>query len=225
MKKYFTGKTALVTGAGWGIGAATALLYAAYGAKVVVSETSRIMGNNTVAKIKSNKGDATFIRADVSKPAECELLIKQTTEIYGSIDIACNNAGIFGESRYPAEKDLEAYDREADDSFNGLFYYLKYEIEAMQKQGGGVIVNIASILGAISLASFSPYADETYSAGGICINAVTPAFISTALLENTNSEKRALLKSSPMGKLGKMEKIAGLVMWLSSDEAPFASII
>src|ERR1700737_5407255 len=119
MKKYFTGKTALVTGAGWGIGAATALLYAAYGAKVVVSDTSRKMGNNTVAKIKSSKGEATFIRADVSNPAECELLIKQTIETYGSIDIACNNAGIFGEPRYPAEKDLEAYEREEAHSSQG----------------------------------------------------------------------------------------------------------
>src|ERR1700730_17028435 len=176
MEQYFKGKSALVTGAGWGIGAATALLYAAYGAKVIISDTSRKAGNDTVAKIKSRKGDATFIKANVNSPAECEQLIKRTIETYGSIDIACNNAGITGEPRHQANKDMEEIEREADDSFNGLFYCLKYEIEAMEKQGGGVIVNIASTLGAIGLASFSPYADAIYPARGIRINAVESAY-------------------------------------------------
>lgn len=240
MEQYFAGKTALVTGAASGIGAAIALLYATYGAKVIVSDTSEKGGNDTVAKIKSKKGDATFIRADMGNPAECEQLIKRTIETYGSIDIACNNAGISGEPRHPADKNMEAFENEADISSSGLFYCMKYEIEAMQKQGGGVIVNMASIPGAASLSSFSPYVDTKYgmvdligntpgeysARRGIRINAVTPAFINTALLEDTNpTEKKALVKSPSMGRLDKVGDVAGLVVWLSSDKAPFANDI
>src|SRR5580698_10238075 len=99
MEQGFDGKTVLITGAGWGIGAATALLYAASGAKVIVSDTSRIGGNNTLAKIKDQKGNAIYIQADVSSQVACEELIKTTIQAYGSIDIACNNSAVFCDSQ------------------------------------------------------------------------------------------------------------------------------
>src|SRR5579863_3386486 len=136
MEQYFNGKTVLVTGAGWGVGAATALLYAACGAKVIVSDTSQKEGRNILAKIKNQKGNAIYIRADVSSQAECEELIKTTIQAYGSIDIACNNSVVFGEPPH-----LGAMDDVAGLNITSLNNCMQYEIEAMQKQGGGVIVN------------------------------------------------------------------------------------
>src|SRR5450432_371018 len=108
MEQYFEGKTALVTGAGWGIGAAIAMLYAAYGAKVIVSDTSGKLGRNTVERIRSKKGEATFIKADVCKASECEELIKKTINTYGSIDIACNNSAILSKLRRSSDKVMQA---------------------------------------------------------------------------------------------------------------------
>jgi NAD(P)-dependent dehydrogenase (short-subunit alcohol dehydrogenase family) len=106
MEQDFNGKTVSVTGAGWGIGAATALLYAASGAKVIVSDTSRKGGKNTLAKIKDQKGNAIYIQADVSSQAACEELIKTTIQAYGSIDIACNNSAIFCETPHRAASSI-----------------------------------------------------------------------------------------------------------------------
>ena len=235
MERYFRGKTVLVTGVGWGVGAATALLYAAYGAKVIISDTCGKEGKNTVAKIKSKKGDATFIKSDLSSPSECDKLIKRAIETYGSIDIACNNSGILSERGHHADKDMKVVNNEMSLNLNSLFYCMKYEIEAMQKQGGGVIMNMAFVLGPTGLASLSPYVaakygidelmidtPEEYSARGIRINAVTPAFINRALFQGKIlTEKGALVKLFPMHSISKVEKVARLVVWLSSDKAPF----
>lgn len=232
MEHYFKGKTVLVTGAGWGIGAATALLYAAYGAKVIVSDTSRKGGKDTVAKIKSQKGAATYIKTDVSNAVACEKLIKRTIETYGSIDIACNNSAIFSEPLYPADKNMEAFENEVGFNLNGLNNCMQYEIEAMLKQGGGIIVNTSSIVGAIGLASLSEFMNAKYGmaallqntpgeypARGIHINTIAPAFINTAMLNATiQTEKERRVKLSPMSRFGMAQEVAGLVLWLSSDE-------
>lgn len=232
MEHYFKGKTVLVTGAGWGIGAATASLYAVYGAKVIVSDTSRKWGKDTVAKIKSQNGNATYIKTDVSNASACEKLIKKTIETYGSIDIACNNSAIFSETLHPADRDMEAFDNEMGLNLHGLDNCMRYEIEAMQKQGGGVIVNTSSIMNAVDLASLRRFVDAKYGmatllqntpggypARGIHINTIPPAFINTAILNSTfqiGKEMRG--KSSPMDRLGMIQEVAWLVLWLSSDE-------
>jgi NAD(P)-dependent dehydrogenase (short-subunit alcohol dehydrogenase family) len=237
MGQYFKGKTALVTGSAYGIGAATALLYSAHGAKVIVADRAVEAGNETVDKIKSRNGEATFIKTDVSSPAECEQMVKRAVETYGSLDIAFNSATILDESRYPEVKDMLVFNNVVEANLNGLFYCMKYEIEAMQKQDGGVIVNMTSILGALDFGSYNPYPDtkygiveigqntpRKYSDKKIRINAVTPAFVTTALIKDSKSnEKGSLVRFSPSGRLMKTEKIAGLVIWLSSDEAPFAT--
>ncbi len=232
MEQYFKGKTVLVTGAGWGIGAATALLYAAYGAKVIVSDTSRKGGKDTMEKIKGQKGDATYIATDVSKAAACEKLIKRTIETYGSIDIACNNSAIFCESPYPADKHREAFDNELGLNLTGLHNCMQYEIDAMLKQGGGIIVNTSSIVGAIGLASLSRFVEAKYGLAallentpgeyptrGIYINTIAPAFINAALFHAMiQAEKGTRLELSLPGRLGMAQEVAGLVLWLSSDE-------
>jgi NAD(P)-dependent dehydrogenase (short-subunit alcohol dehydrogenase family) len=193
MEQYLKGKTVLVTGAGWGIGGAAAVLYAAHGAKVVVSDTSRKGGRDTMAKIKSQKGVATYIKADVSDAAACEKLIGRTIETYGSIDIACNNSTIFSAPTDPAL------------ILKSLRNCMQYEIEAMLKQGGGIIVNTSSIMGKIGLASLNSFvrakygittllqkAFRPYSCRGIHINTIVPGFMA--------------------------QEVAGLVLWLSYDK-------
>jgi NAD(P)-dependent dehydrogenase (short-subunit alcohol dehydrogenase family) len=237
MEQYFKDKTVLVTGAGWGIGAATALLYAAYGAKVIVSDTSRKGGEDTMAKIKSQNGAATYIKTDVSDAAACEKLIKRTIETYGSIDIACNNSAIFSEPLPPADAELEASDNQLGLNLNGLHNCMQYEIEAMQKQGGGVIVNTSSIIGAIDLASSIKYVEAKYSIptllqnvpgeySAIHINTIAPAFINTALLKDLiQKETEWGMKLFPMGRHGAIQEVVGLVIWLSSDETHLLSTV
>ncbi len=237
MEHYFKGKTVLVTGAGWGIGAATALLYAAYGAKVIVSDTSRKGGKNTLAKIKNRKGNATYIRTDVSNAAACEELIKKTIQTYGSLDIACNNSAVFSDPLHPADGDMESSDNQAGLNLAGLNNCMHYEIEAMHKQGGGVIINTSSIMGAISLASSSQYIEAKYGIvtllqnvrgeyPAIHINTIAPAFIDTALMKDmSQKETEGGIKLFPMDRNGTIQDVAGLVLWLSSDETQLLSTV
>jgi NAD(P)-dependent dehydrogenase (short-subunit alcohol dehydrogenase family) len=234
MKKLFEGKVALVTGAGSGIGEAAALLYAANGAKVIVSD---IRDNDTVAKIVADGGEAYFVKTDVSKADECEQLIKDTIEKYGKIDIAFNNAGILGETNSMADMTNEGFERVIAVNLNGVFYCMKYEIAAMLKQGSGVIVNTASILGVVGFASFSGYvaakhgvvgltqnAAFEYSSKGIRINCVAPGFINTPLLSTMNEKSKSeLALKHPIGRLGEPKEVAALVIWLSSEEASYAT--
>lgn len=234
MESAFLGKVALVTGAGSGIGQATALAFANNGAKVIVSD---IKENDTVSKIKEAGGNAFFIRTDVSKAAECENLISESVKKFGKIDIAFNNAGILGEENNLADTSLEGYARVIGINLNGVFFCMKYEIEVMLKQGGGVIINTASILGAVGFATYCGYvaakhgvvgltqnAALEYSDKKIRINCVAPGFIDTPLLNTINPEgKKGLVLKHPIGRLGTPEEVAELVIWLSSDKASFAT--
>src|SRR5690349_7811176 len=126
MDKYLSGKTAIVTGGASGIGEATALLYAGYGANLVVSDIHEESGNKVVERIKRNGGNAIFIEADVSKPEACEQLANKTVEAFGSIDIAFNNAGIGGESNAVADMSVEGWNRVINVNLNSVFYCMKY---------------------------------------------------------------------------------------------------
>jgi len=234
MKKLFEGKVALVTGAGSGIGQAAAFSYAENGSKVIVSD---IRDNDTVAKVVANGGEAYFVKTDVSKADECEQLVKDTIEKYGKIDIAFNNAGILGETNSMADMSNEGFEKVIAVNLNGVFYCMKYEIAAMLKQGSGVIVNTASILGVVGFASFSGYvaakhgvvgltqnAAFEYSSKGIRINCVAPGFINTPLLSTMNEKSKSeLALKHPIGRLGEPKEVAAFVIWLSSEEASYAT--
>lgn len=239
MEQILSGKVAIVTGGGSGIGRATATLYAANGAKVVISDMDEKGGAETVKMIQDVGGDAHFIKTDVGKPAECEAMVKQTVEKYGRLDIACNNAGISGESNPVADVTVAGWDKVISINLSSVFYCMKYQIPAMLKDGGGSIVNMASILGKVGFMNSSGYVaakhgvvglTETaaleYSAKGVRVNAIGPGFIDTPLLEKAGmgkEEKDMLVKLHPIGRLGKPEEIAELVLWLSSDKASFVT--
>ncbi|RAJ01673.1 NAD(P)-dependent dehydrogenase (short-subunit alcohol dehydrogenase family) [Chitinophaga skermanii] len=235
MGQLFAGKVAIVTGAGSGIGEATAILYAENGAKVIVSDVNEAHGNTVVEKIKSKGGEAAFVKCDVSHAAECQKLVEETLKIFGRLDMACNNAGIGGEANLIADYSIENFDKVIAINLSSVFYCMKYQIPAMLKTGGGAIVNMASILGKVGFANSVAYvaakhgvvgltenAGIEYASKGIRVNAVGPGFINTPLLENTNpAQKAGLVALHPMGRLGKAEEVAELVIWLSSDKASF----
>ncbi len=230
-------KVALVTGGASGIGKATAIILARYGAKVVVSDVSKDAGEAVVQEIKKAGHDAFFIAADVSKPGECEQLVAKTIEKYGTLDIAVNNAGIGGESNPVADMSVEGWNKVIGVNLDSVFYCMKYELQHMLKKGKGAIINMASILGQVGFAGSSGYvaakhgvigltktAAIEYAAKGIRINAIGPAFINTPLLDNLDSEiKSALIALHPIGRLGESEEVAELVAWLASDKASFVN--
>ncbi|PZF74941.1 3-oxoacyl-ACP reductase FabG [Taibaiella soli] len=235
MGTHLSGKVALVTGAGSGIGESCALLYAAKGAKVIVSDVNEKGGAETVQKIKDKGGDATFVKADVGKPEECEQLVKKTIDIYGRLDMACNNAGIGGESHPVGDMSVEGWNKVILINLSSVFYCMHYQIPAMLKNGGGAIVNMASILGAVGFNNSAGYvaakhgvvgltqnAALEYSSQGVRVNAVGPGFINTPLLDVMDeAAKNMLISLHPIGRLGKPEEVAELVVFLSSDKASF----
>lgn len=230
-------KVVIITGAASGIGEAAALLFGKEGAKVIVSDINTQTGEEVVKRIQKAGGTASFFKADVASAAENKALVDHAVKTYGKLDIAVNNAGIGGEVNKIAEMSLEGWHRVIDINMHSVFYGMKYQIEAMLKHGHGSIVNIASILGSVGFEGSAGYvaakhavvgmtktAAMEYSSQGIRINAVGPGFIDTPLLDQLDDEiKKHLVSLHPIGRLGRSNEVAELILWLGSDKASFAT--
>jgi NAD(P)-dependent dehydrogenase (short-subunit alcohol dehydrogenase family) len=232
------GKVAVVSGAGSGIGRAVAIAYGKEGAKVVVSDVNEAHGQETVQLIEKDGGDAFFVKADSSTAEGNKQLVAATVEKYGRLDIGCNNAGMGGPAKPTGEYEPAEWDRVIGLNLNGVFYACRYQLEQMLKNGGGAIVNIASIHGTVAAPNSPAYTASKhgvvgltkniaaeYAQKGIRCNAVGPGYIETPLL-SANLDKTmqaAIAAKSPINRLGTAEEIADLVVFLSSDKSSFTT--
>jgi NAD(P)-dependent dehydrogenase (short-subunit alcohol dehydrogenase family) len=233
------GKVALVTGAGSGIGRASALAFAREGARIVAADVAVAGGQETVAWIHQAGGRATFVRADVSQASEVEALLQTTIATYGQLDCAHNNAGIEGVLATTADYPEDDWDRVIAINLKGVWLCMKYELAHMQQQGRGAIVNTASIAGLVGarrmpayvaskhgVAGLTKTAALEYARVGIRINAVCPGIIHTPMVERAFLSRHPqaatrLSASEPIGRLGTPEEVAEAVIWLCSDAASF----
>lgn len=197
MSEVLEGRSALITGAAQGIGAATARLFAARGANVVVADVNEEGGKATVAAIERDGGEAIFVRTDITSAADVEAAVAATVGAYGRLDCAVNNAGIEEQGSALHEVTEEAWDRLVAVNLKGVFLSMKYEIRQMLAQGGGTIVNMASVAGLVGLPlgisdysatkggviSMTRTAAIEYVKQGVRINAVCPGVVRTALLD------------------------------------------
>jgi len=232
----FANKTAIVTGAASGIGAAIAQELAASGATVIVSDRYAEGCEKVTASILDRGGKALAFPADVADASSVAALVAFAEAETGALHLAVNNAGIGGAQAPVGEYPLEAWQQVIDVNLNGVFYGMRYQIPAMERAGGGAIVNMASILGSVGFANSSAYVASKHAVLGLTktaameyaqrkirINAVGPAFIQTPLLTDNLSQEMldGLAGLHPMGRIGSSEEVSALTCFLLSDRASF----
>lgn len=236
----FQNQVALITGASAGIGRATALAFAAEGARVVVSDVNEAGGAETVSQIEAAGGEAVFVRCNVARPEEVEAAVRQTVETFGRLDIGINNAGIGGDFARLHEQSPDAWNQMLAVNLSGVFYCMQSEIRQMLAQGGGKIVNISSIAGIRGMPMGGPYsaakhgvigltktAALEYARKNIRVNAVCPVYTHSAMVDGLiaiapGMEER-MRKMIPIGRLGQPEEIAQAILWLCADENAFCT--
>ncbi len=234
-------KVALITGAGSGIGRETALLFAQEGASVVAVDINDAAGEETVAMIKAAGGAAAYVHADVSKAADAENMVRFAEETFGKLNVLFNNAGIMHSSDDNAiTTDEEIWDLTMDINLKGVFLGCKYGIPALQRAGGGSIINTASFVALLGAAT--PQIAYTASKGGVLamtrelavvharenirVNALCPGPLHTELLMkflNTEEKKQRRLVHIPMGRFGQAKEMAYAALYLASDESSYVT--
>lgn len=233
-------KVVLITGAGSGIGRAVALVSAREGALLLLSDIDEAGAEATAVLVREVGNEALVVVSDVGDPEACKMLVERCCAHFGRLDVACNNAGISGPNHPTADYPIDDWNRVIQVNLSGVFYGMKYQIEAMLRTGsGGAIVNVASILGAVGFATAPAYAAAKhgvvglthtaaleYGAQGVRVNAVGPGFIRTPMIQALDGDEAThtmLVAAHPMGRLGEAEEVAELVVWLASARASFVT--
>jgi NAD(P)-dependent dehydrogenase (short-subunit alcohol dehydrogenase family) len=236
----FDGKVALVTGAGSGIGRASALAFAREGACVAAADISQPSAQQTAERIRAAGGEAEVFRVDVANEPDVQNLVDAIVYRFGRLDYAHNNAGIGGDLAPVHEASRDNFDRVLAVNLIGVWLCLKYEARHMLAHGGGAIVNTASLAGLIGFPSNVAYSASKhavigvtrtaaleYAQHGIRVNAVCPAFVQTPMVDQLIEaggprwSLERLAHMQPMGRIGTVEDVAEAVVWLCSDAAAF----
>lgn len=233
-------KVAIVTGAGSGIGRATALLFAREGARVVVADVVEAAGRETVAQIEASGGEAAFVRVDVSQAAEVENMVRVAVDRFGGLDVLFNNAGL----TIPAmvtETSEEVWDKSIDVNLKGVMLGCKYAIPEMLKRGGGAIINTASMLGLVASPRQAPYSAAKggvvlltkqvaidYAHANIRVNCICPSEVNTPMhrkfIEETpdpEATRRRLLERIPLNRVAEPEELASVALFLASADSSY----
>lgn len=235
----FAGKVALITGAGTGIGRATAIEFASRGASVVVADLNEENGKETVSLIETFGGAATFVQVNVADEASVKAMVETTVNTYGRLDYLVNNAGISAAGAPAPLHDvtLEAFQTVMAVNVTGTFLGMKYAIPELLKNGGGAVVNLSSVNGERGSAGDPSYptskhairgltksAALTYAEQGVRVNCVGPGVVKTDMTAPIFEDEQttAWLKSvTPMKRFGESEEIAKLIAFLCSDDASY----
>lgn len=233
MAEQLAGKVALVIGGSTGIGRATAVAFGQAGANVVVAGRGKERGKETEALVQQTGAESLFVETDVTNDCSVRLLIEQTIEKFGRIDAAFNNAGIEGKVAPIAETTEVDFDSIINTNLKGVYLGLKYQVSQMLKNGGGTIVNTASIGGLVGFPNTAIYCASKHAVIGLTktvalelansnirVNAVAPGAVQTGLLNRMSGGEEAA-QAIPMKRIGKPEEIANAVVWLCSAEASY----
>lgn len=240
MSMTFSGQVAMVTGAAAGIGRATALAFAAEGLKVVVADLDVAGGEGTVELIRASGGDAVFVPCNVTRESDVQQLMAQTISTYGRLDYAFNNAGIEIEQGRLAEGSEAEFDAIMGVNVKGVWLCMKHQLPLMLAQGGGAIVNTASVAGLGAAPKMSIYSASKHAVIGLTksaaveyakkkirVNAVCPAVIDTDMFRRAHEAdpRKADFAAAmhPVGRIGKVEEIASAVLYLCCDGAAFTT--
>ncbi len=235
-----SGKVALVTGAGSGIGRAMALIFAARGASVVVADINAEAGQATVNAVHAAGGEAILVRADVSLEVDAHRSVSATVERFGRLDYAANNAGLDGDVLPLTEQSAESFHRVIAVNLAGVFFGMKHQIPVMVRQGEGAIVNTSSIAGLRAHPGIGPYvaakhgvngltktAAIEYGSKGVRVNSLCPGGVRTPMLEEylkSAPELRAsIIDGNPMRRLGEAHEMAEAAVWLCSPAASYVN--
>ena len=231
---------ALITGGATGIGKETAKILAMQGVRIVLTGRRADVGAAAVEELRQLGGEATFVAADVGDEADVRRMVEVAVSTYGGLDMAVNNAGIANETAPLGDSDTANFEAMLRTNVLGVYLSMKYQIRQMLEQGGGAIVNLASIAGLNGIPYAGPYAATKHAVVGLTksgaldyatrnvrINAVAPGAIATDLIAQQITlgqyDATTIAAMHPMARMGRPEEIARGIVWLLSDEASFVT--